>query len=129
MLQWIIQNIGTVPLLYTLARSWNVEVDSHVVVNRVVHHLRNLGIEFRVHERGQIAVTVTAAIARELQELRERITQREIELAREQVKNAGLTQQLLRGAQRELQLRQTAVQAVSALRQLRDTVAQVLRRN
>jgi hypothetical protein len=128
MLQWIIQNIGTVPLLYTMARSRNVEVDSHGVVNRVVHNLRNLGIAFQVRENGHLTVTVTVD-ARELQELRERITQRENELAREQVENARLNQQLLRGAMQNLQLRQRAVQADSALRQLRDTVAQVLRRN
>jgi hypothetical protein len=130
MLQWVIQNIGTVPLLYTKARSWNVEVDSHIVVNRVVHHLRNLGIEFEVGEGGHLTVTVTnGTIVRELQELRERITQRENELARARVLHAGLNQQRLRGAQQELQLRQRAVQAESALRQLRDTVAQVLLRN
>jgi hypothetical protein len=128
MLQWVIQNIGIVPLLYTMARSWNVEVDSHVVVNHVVHNLRNLGIKFQVRENGHLTVTVTVD-AHELQELRERITLRENELAREQVRNAGLNQQRLRGAQQELQLRQRAVQAESALRQLRDTVAQVLRRN
>jgi hypothetical protein len=75
MLQWIIQNIGTVPLLYTMARSRNVEVDSHGVVNRVVHNLRNLGIAFQVRENGHLTVTVTVD-ARELQELRERITER-----------------------------------------------------
>jgi hypothetical protein len=130
MLQWVIQNIGTVPLLYTMARSWNVEVDSHVVVNRVVHNLRNLGIKFQVRENGHLTVTVTVTVdAHELRELRETITRRENELAREQVRNAVLNQQLLRGAQQELRLRQRAVQAESALRQLRDTVAQVLRRN
>jgi len=128
MLQWVIQNIGTVPLLYTMVRSWNVEVDSHVVVNRVVHNLRNLGIKFQVRENGHLTVTVTVD-AHELQEMRERITRRENELAREQVRNAVLNQQLLRGAQQELRLRQRAVQAEVALRQLRDTVVQVLRRN
>jgi hypothetical protein len=130
MLQWVIQNIGTVPLLYTMARSWNVEVDSHVVVNRVVHNLRNLGIKFQVREHGHLTVTVTVTVdAHELRELRETITRRENELAREQVRNAVLNQQLLRGAQQELRLRQRAVQAEPALRLLRDTVAQVLRRN
>ena len=128
MLQWVIQNIGTVPLLYTMVRSWNVEVDSHVVVNRVVHNLRNLGIKFQVRENGHLTVMVTVD-AHELQEMRERITRRENELAREQVRNAVLNQQLLRGAQQELRLRQRAVQAEVALRQLRDTVVQVLCRN
>jgi hypothetical protein len=128
MLQWVIQNIGTVPLLYTMVRSWNVEVDSHVVVNRVVHNLRNLGIKFQVRENGHLTVTVTVD-AHELQEMRERITRRENELAREQVRNAVLNQQLLRGAQQEIRLRQRAVQAEVALRQLRDRVVQVLRRN